>query len=158
MKKALLFILFTATISIAHGQQSTAPPPPLPAKQADPDKSASVSNLITVPIDTNEKFKPINQEASFPGGKSKLNDYIEKNLTYPEKAIRDRIQGKVFVGFMIEKSGILTDIKIEKGLTPEMDAEALKLIRYSPKWWPSIQNGRPVRVHYIIPIVFSLNK
>ncbi|HJP62925.1 MAG TPA: energy transducer TonB [Mucilaginibacter sp.] len=147
MKKTLLFVLFTATIGIAHGQQSTAPPPPLPAKQADPD---------SVAVDTNKIFRPIDQEPIFPGGMAKLYQYILKNLKYPKEALENKVQGRVLVSFIIEKDGTLTDIKVSKGLTPETDAEAIRLIQACPKWRPGTQGGRPVRVQYIIPIKFEL--
>jgi protein TonB len=147
MKKALFLFLFTATISIAHGQQSTTPPPPLPAMHADPDAGT---------VDTNKIFKPVDQEPTFPGGMAKLYQYILKNVKYPKEALENKVQGKVLVGFVIEKDGTLIDINVEKSLSPETDAEALRLIKNCPKWRPGALNGKPVRVRYIIPINFEL--
>jgi len=145
MQRALLGIIFTLLISVVYAQQ---PPPRNPQ---DPD-----GDMIPMPpsdtTSTNGLYKQVEHEPQFPGGIQKLYAYLRKNLRYP----RMDIQGKVFVTFVVEKDGSLTNIKIQRSLSPETDAEAIRLIKNSPKWNPGIQNGRPVRVQYSLPIVFQM--
>lgn len=93
---------------------------------------------------------------SFPGGEYKLLDWLNKNLIYPISAIEKGIQGNVVVQFVVEKNGMVTNPTILKGVSPELDAEALRVISSMPIWIPGRQSGRPVRVKYVIPITFRL--
>ncbi len=134
-------------------QQST--PPPVPAKHADPD-----ADMIPEPprdtTSTNGIYKAVEHEPEFPGGIEKLYRYLGRNLRYPAAAKENNIQGKVFVTFVVEIDGSLTDIKVSKSLSPETDAEAIRLMKASPKWNPGIQNGRAVRTQYTLPVAFTL--
>lgn len=102
-------------------------------------------------------FGPVEKVPEFPGGLNKLFKYINDNLRYPKQAKRDNIEGSVRVSFVVERDGSLTDIKIARSLSPETDAEAIRLITNCPKWIPGMQNGHPVRVLYSIPISFTLS-
>ncbi len=82
--------------------------------------------------------------------------YIKKELKYPKKAKRSGVQGKVFVEFVINTDGGISDLKILKGISPECDAEALRVIKGSPKWEPARQRGRNVRQKMVMPIAFKL--
>lgn len=79
-----------------------------------------------------------------------------KNLIYPISATEKGIQGNVVVQFVVEKNGMVTNPTILKGVSPELDAEALRVISSMPRWIPGRQGGRPVRVKYVIPITFRL--
>lgn len=105
-----------------------------------------------------EVFSPVDVSAEFPGGLPAFGMYILKNLKYPEKAKQENIQGKVYVTFVVEKDGSLTDIKIFKSVSPELDAEAIRLMKASPKWKPGMQGNKPVSQNYTLPIYFSLDK
>ena|SRR5579872_4652256 len=96
-------------------------------------------------------------DPGYPGGMSAFYRYIQDNLKYPDKSRKKNIQGKVFINFVIEKDGSLIDIKILKGVAPDIDAEAIRLMKECPKWVPGYQNGKPVRVQYSMPINFSLD-
>ncbi|MBB6127514.1 energy transducer TonB [Mucilaginibacter lappiensis] len=111
----------------------------------------------TPTTDTTEVFTRIDQVPEFPGGLYKFSKYLDKNLKYPKEAKENNIQGRVTVTFVVEKDGSLSDSKVTKSLTPETDAEAIRLIKNSPKWIPGKQGGRPVRVLYSIPITFQSN-
>ncbi|QKJ29051.1 energy transducer TonB [Mucilaginibacter mali] len=104
-----------------------------------------------------EVFLPVDVSAEFPGELEKFAQYIFKNLKYPEKAKEEKTQGKVFVSFVVEKDGSLTDIKIFKSVSPELDAEAIRLMKASPKWKPGMQGNNPVRQNYTLPIPFTLD-
>jgi TonB family protein len=80
----------------------------------------------------------------------------QDNLKYPDDAKKKGIEGKVLVSFVIEKDGTLTVIKVIKSVSPDLDAEAIRVIARSPKWVPGIQNGRPVRVKYSVGVIFAL--
>lgn len=110
----------------------------------------------TTKRDTGKTFVRVEQVPEFPGGIEKLYAFVTNNLKYPSKARRDDIHGSVRVGFVVEKDGSLTNFEIEKSLSPECDAEAIRLMTTSPKWIPGMQNGHAVRVKYSIPLAFIL--
>lgn len=102
------------------------------------------------------EFHSLEVQPIFPGGMDKFYNYLSKAIRYPAPAQESGIQGKVFVSFIIETNGVLTDLKVERKLGFGTDEEALRVLKASPKWIPGIQNGRSVRVRYNIPISFSL--
>jgi protein TonB len=98
------------------------------------------------------------QEASFPGGgTNNLFRYIKKNLKYPEDSYQKGVQGIVIVSFFVEKDGSLQDIKVEQSVSPDIDAEALRLIKSSPKWMPAMQDSKLVRESFKVPVTFKIN-
>jgi protein TonB len=103
-------------------------------------------------------YVPLEVQPMFPGGMNKFYTYLSKAIRYPEMAQENGIQGKVFMSFIVEKNGTLTDIKVERKLGSGTDEEAIRVLKASPHWMPGIQNGRPVRVKYNIPISFSLSE
>lgn len=88
------------------------------------------------------------------GGTAAWSKFLQRNLRYPET----ENQGRVLISFVVEKDGHLTDITLLKGIAPELDAEALRVLKKAPSWKPGMQNGRPVRVKFTVPIVFQLNQ
>lgn len=103
-------------------------------------------------------FVSLDTQPSYPGGMDKFYEYIGKAVKYPKEAQEKNIQGKVFLSFIVETDGTLTDIKTEKKLDPSLDEEAIRIVKGSAKWIPGKQNGKPVRVLYHLPITFSLSK
>ena len=87
-----------------------------------------------------------------------LKDWVYHYLKYPESVIRDGIQGRVTVDFVIEKDGKVTDVKVSKGVSEELDAEAVKVVAASPKWKPGRVNGNKVRTSMSIHVDFRLEK
>nr|WKN35533.1 energy transducer TonB [Tunicatimonas sp. TK19036] len=96
------------------------------------------------------------EQPSFPGGLQAFYEYIGKELEYPKQAIRQRVEGKVFVQFVVNKDGSLTDIKVAKGIRAGCDEEAIRVLKAVPNWNPGKQRGKPVRVQMMIPITFRL--
>jgi protein TonB len=94
----------------------------------------------------------------FPGGMEAFSKFLRKNLRYPHQAQEAEVGGKVFVSFVVEKDGRLTDIKIVKGIGFGCDEEAARVLAKSPAWKPGIQNSKPVRVLFNIPLVFQMEK
>lgn len=92
------------------------------------------------------------------GGPEKFLEHIFKNIDYPDKARRLGIEGKVFVKFIIDKTGNITDIEVMKGIGGGCDEEAAKAIAEAPDWTPGKQRGRPVAVRMMVPINFKLSR
>jgi protein TonB len=103
-------------------------------------------------------FVSIETPPGFPGGIEKFYAYVGKSIKYPPMAAENNIQGKVFLSFVVEKNGELTDIHVDRKLGGGTDEEAVRVLKASPRWTPGIQNGKPVRVKYNIPISFTLSQ
>ena len=98
----------------------------------------------------------VEQMPEFPGGEAELIHYISKNIQYPQEAREKGIQGRVFIGFVIEKDGSVSNVRNLRGVDSELDAEAMRVVESMPKWKPGMHNGEFVRVSYQIPIHFKL--
>ncbi len=94
----------------------------------------------------------------FPGGMEAFSKFLRKNLRYPHQAQEAEVGGKVFVSFIVEKDGQLTDIKIVRGIGHGCDEEAERVLSKSPQWKPGLQNSTPVRVLFTLPLSFVLEK
>lgn len=129
-----LLTLFIVLCSICSLSAQTAKP------AADPNMVYSVAQKMPV----------------FPGGDDAFKKYIAKNLRYPKKAIEKKIQGKVYVSMIVEKDGAVKNVKVERGVSPELNAEAVRVVSSLPKFTPGQQNGKTVRVYSLVPIEFSL--
>ena len=103
-----------------------------------------------------EIYTAVEHPAEFPGGIDAFYTYLQANIHYPEQAIQDGVQGKVYVTFIVEKDGSLTDVKVMRGIGDGCDEEAVRVIKASPKWNPGKQNGVVVRQQYTVPIDFEL--
>lgn len=93
----------------------------------------------------------------FEGGMKQMYKWLGKNLRYPNAAAKAGVQGKVVLTFVVEKSGQITGVKILKGIGFGCDEEASRVLEAMPKWKPGLQNGRPVRVRYTLPLNFKLD-
>ena len=93
----------------------------------------------------------------FPGGTNAMFDFIRKNVKYPESAKEKGIEGRVYVNFVIDKDGSISDIKVLRGLCKEIDEEAVRVVKAMPKWNPGMQDGEPVRVQYMLPFYFKIS-
>jgi len=94
----------------------------------------------------------------FPGGAIPLKEYIDKNLVYPKRAKQKRIEGKVYVQFIVEADGNLSSIRISKGLCKECDEEVMRLMKNSPRWIPATENKVPIENWMILPVEFTLKE
>ena len=115
------------------------------------------SNQNTERNASDEKiFDVVEQPPSFPGGQAALLSYLSKNVKYPEEALKDNVQGRVIVGFIVEKDGSVSNAKIIRGVDSALDKEAIRIVMSMPKWTPGRQNGRNVRTKYNVPVNFKL--
>ena len=106
----------------------------------------------------NQVFVQVEQMPVFPGGELALRDFIAKAVKYPDDAIKAGTQGKVFITFVINKNGKVSDAKVVRGVSKSLDEEALRVINSNnmPKWIPGKQKGKNVAVSYTVPINFAL--
>lgn len=105
-----------------------------------------------------DTYMIVDEPPSFVGGTAQMNHYFAKNMKYPERAIKEEIQGKVYIKFVVEEDGTPRQVMVVKGIPdcPECDVEAVRLIRQMPKWEPGKINGKAVKSYYTIPVTFKL--
>lgn len=107
-------------------------------------------------VDDNKVQAIVEQMPSFPGGPSALMNYLQSNVKYPVVAQETGVQGRVIVGFVVEKDGSITDVKVLRSVDPSLDREAMRVVKGMPRWSAGRQNGRAVRVRYNVPVSFRL--
>lgn len=123
-------------------------------------KAEAKASDATAPADTakNVVYDVTETMPQFPGGQEVLLKYLAANIKYPASAVKAKKQGRVIVTFIIQKDGSVAKARIAKSVDPELDAEALRIVKAMPNWTPGTQDGKPVNVKYIIPVNFSLQK
>ena len=106
---------------------------------------------------TSEELLPFVEEMpEFPGGMHELMKFLSKNIVYPDISIKNDVQGRVVVQFVITKEGYIKDPNVLSGVDPHLDAEALRVVRTMPRWKPGKLGGEPANVKYTLPIMFRL--
>ena len=103
-------------------------------------------------------YDQVEQMPEFPGGMSAMIDFLQTNLKYPEDAIKQKVGGRVMVMFVVETDGSLSNVRVARKVFPSLDAEAVRVVKAMPKWKPGKEKGRPVRVNFTLPVVFSTKK
>jgi TonB family protein len=136
-----LINLFLMPISI-FAQQAPPPPPSAPKHRPASDPR-------------NPVFTIVEQMPSFPDGEKALSEYLSKNVKYPEASREYGLPGTVYIGFIVEKDGSLSNIAIKRGLSGGCSEEAMRVIETMPKWIPGRQQGKMVRVAFTLPIKFN---
>ncbi|MCX6213085.1 energy transducer TonB [Spirosoma sp.] len=114
------------------------------------------SQTVSQPFVTEEIFTVCEVPPSFPGGNALIRDYLRQNLRYPEAAIKAKVQGRVFVSFLVTKDGTIRDVTILKGYSHGINDEAIRLTQAMPTWIPGKQAGHAVNVTYNLVIPFEL--
>ncbi|MCM1504127.1 MAG: energy transducer TonB [Muribaculum sp.] len=107
-------------------------------------------------VEENKVFTAVEQMPQFPGGDAELMKYISKNLKYPPVAMENNIQGRVVVMFVVTKTGKIGEVKIARGKDPDLDKEAMRVVKSLPDFIPGKMNGQAVNVWYTLPITFKL--
>ena len=108
----------------------------------------------TADPDSSKIFGAAEEMPSFPGGEKALMQYIKDNTYYPKEMCEGAAQGRVMVGFVINEDGSISDVKVLRNLTPELDEVAVKIVKVMPKWNPGKQNGKAVKTKYTVPVSF----
>lgn len=163
-------------------EQKVKPPPPPPPKQtlviniveddveiedddfeidADADMDTEVEEYIPVEMDEDiveeaEIFTVVESMPTYPGGESALYKYLTKSIQYPTMAQESGVQGRVYVTFVVEVDGSITDIRILRGIGGGCDEEAMRVVKEMPRWVPGKQRGQSVRVQFNLPVRFVL--
>lgn len=162
-------------------EQKVKPPPPPPPKKVVQinivDDEVEVEDDLLIDVEANdeteiEEYIPIEVEEEvveeapiftvvesmpeFKGGMQKLYEYLGNNIKYPVMAKESGIQGKVYVTFVVERDGSITDVRVLRGIGGGCDEEAVRVVQSMPNWTPGMQRGKPVRVQYNLPVRFTL--
>lgn len=103
-----------------------------------------------------EVFMVAEQMPEYPGGMKEMLKFLQENVKYPENAMKNNVQGRVIVQFVVEKDGTPTEFKVARSVDPDLDAEALRVLQTMPKWKPGMQRGEVVRVKFTVPVSFKL--
>ncbi len=139
----------------------TPPPPPPPPPPKTKNEVADNSSIKTLAEDIKEldetPFVAVEEMPEFPGGDGALLKFIGKNTIYPENAKNHNIQGRVIVRFCVSARGSVSQVSVLKGVSPELDQEAMRVVKTLPSFKPGRQGGKAVPVWYMVPITFALN-
>ena len=159
-------------IPITRQEVKPPPPPPPPPEIIEivedeveieneieiDDTESDEDEVIDIEEDDDEEFfMVVENMPQFPGGDLGLMKYIQKHVKYPAIAKEYNITGKVYVSFIVDKQGKVTNVKIVRGVDKNLDAEAVRVIKSLPKYKPGKQRGKAVRVMFTVPINFTLN-
>ena len=158
-------------IPITRQEVKPQPPPPPPPEIIEivedeveieneveiEETDTDEDEIVEIEEDDEEFFMVVENMPEFPGGDLGLMKFIQKNVRYPAIAKEYNITGKVYVSFIVDKQGSVTNVKIVRGVDKNLDAEALRVVSLLPKYKPGKQRGKAVRVMFTIPINFTLN-
>ena len=140
----MLIVIFVSTLVLAN--------------QPSRLEMSAVNNGNIAVQDSTYKFADIDVAPEFPGGMDKLMTFLAKNTKYPEIAIKNGVEGKIFVEFVVGKQGKITNVTIKKGVNNNaLDSEAVRVVSSMPDWSPGEKDGKKVKVMYIVPINFKLS-
>lgn len=116
-----------------------------------------VQEVLKEESDEDVVFMVVEQPAEYPGGLEAMMKFIVKNMKYPAQARRMGVEGSVFVSFVVDKEGKISDPQVIKGISTDCDQEALRVIKQMPPWKPGKQNGKAVKSRFVLPIKFKLS-
>ena len=122
-------------------------------KQDDADETSSQKPQVT----QDSLYRVTEVMPEYPGGPNEMMRYIQENIKYPQSAIDNKIEGRVFVTFVVEKDGSISNAAVLRGIDKECDAEALRVVSSMPKWNPGQHKGEVVRTQFTIPIIYKFN-
>ncbi len=116
------------------------------------------ANKAEIAEDSRSVFTVVEEMPSFPGGEAERNKFLSGNIVYPQQAVENGIQGTVYIRFVVDVKGNITEVKVLRGIGGGCDEEALRVVKMMPKWHPGKQNGEKVRVLYNMPVIFKLSQ
>jgi len=154
MKKYFLLFIFLLPM-IAMAQQAPAGSTdqyPVRVDEAIPVHPAAAPSSG----DEDKVYTMAEVMPEFPGGQNALFAFLGKNIQYPADALESKKQGTVYVSFVVNTDGKVTDVKMLRGLHPSLDKEAMRVVSRMPNWTPGMQNGKPVKTQYNLPVKFLL--
>lgn len=139
----LMLILTSATVNRTPATQANA-------------TAENMALSIAKPQTKDKVYTAVAKEPVFPGGFEKFKAFLGRNIKYPKEMRAKKIQGKVYMSFIVETDGSLSDVKVVRDIGHGAGAEAMRVMNLSPKWEPGTQNNKKVRVAYTVPITFTL--
>lgn len=147
----LVFLLLTFLLMINYQLQSQVKPGQDTIVTARaPDGATDTTDII---------YQIAEEQASFPGGIEELYRYLSHNLKYPEEAREMELEGMVYVEFIVEKDGSITNVRVIHSVAhASLNAAAIEVVKEMPKWLPARQRGKPVRSIFVLPVQFKLSK
>ncbi len=127
------------------------------------DQESEIEDYAPPPMEEEEEevvekeiFTVVEQMPEFPGGTAKMMKYLSENIEYPQMAREVGVQGTVFVTFVVEPDGSITNVRVLRGIGSGCDEEAIRVVKTMPKWTPGKQRNKPVRVQFNLPVRFIL--
>lgn len=138
------------------GQKEQKGDPNAQIRIDEPVGNADITAVTESAGEGDKIFNAVEINPSFPGGEEKFGKFLRDHIRYPAIAKENNVTGRVFIQFVVERDGSLTDLKILRDPGSGLGEEALRVLKISPHWTPGIQNGKPVRVQYTVPVNFSL--
>ncbi|MDB5149795.1 MAG: TonB family protein [Mucilaginibacter sp.] len=120
------------------------------------DEPPKIDEKPVAAADTTPVYTAVERVPEFPGGLEAFGKFLATNIKYPASAREQKIQGRVIITFVVERDGSLSNERVVRGITDDLDNEALRVMKLSPQWKPGTQSNRPVRVQYTVPISFAL--
>ena len=143
MKKIILLgLLFVSFVGYSQ----------IPDESDSDEETTIIEVLQSDESNQNQIYNTVETKPEYPGGIGKFYQYVGQNYRIPNELQKTGVNGTVIVSFVVEKDGSLTDIKVIRDLGYGTGAEAIRVLKKSKKWAPGIQEGRPVRVSYTLPI------
>jgi TonB family protein len=133
-----------------------APPPPPPQLSNTNNKETQYTTIVAADATSSAPFVVVEEMPMFPGGDQELLNYIGRNTIYPEDAKKNSITGRVIIRFCVEENGAVNRISVLKGVDPDLDAEAIRVVSTLPAFKPGRQGGKAVPVWYMVPITYAL--
>ncbi len=127
------------------------------AKPRDASKVKFIGALSAETSDEDHLFVDYHENAQFPGGEEACFKWLGDNIRYPKDCLKKKIEGRVFVNFVVEKDGSITDVKTLRSPHKSLSKEAERVVKAMPKWKPGRFNNEPVRVRYTLPIAFKMD-
>lgn len=115
--------------------------------------SSQTPSAVTTQSSSDVYEDVVEQAPTFNGD---LKAFLAQNVKYPKKAMENGVQGRVLVSFIVETNGSISNVKVVRSVDPELDTEALRVVKKMPKWTPGMQKGKAVRVRFTLPISFRL--
>ncbi|MFN8308995.1 MAG: energy transducer TonB [Chitinophagales bacterium] len=123
------------------------------ALESTPHEPAAPPTIAAAP----EIFTMVEEMPEYIGGESKMFQYISSNFEYPAMERENEIQGRVIVGFVVNEDGSISNVQVKKGVSAGIDREAIRVVRSMPKFKPGKQQGRPVKVAFVLPIMVKIS-
>lgn len=117
-------------------------------------KTNNTENSVSQ-VQSGKTFDVVEKMPSYPGGNGALQKWIAANIAYPAASAENVVEGRVIVAFVVDVDGSVTDVRIARGIDPALDQEALRVVKSMPKWIPGMQDGKPVRVKFNVPVTFK---